>query len=112
MAQSWRSKLRDMPVVGDALSKVAQQTRSLLALEDRLEQLHRNQAELALALARQGTPAPAPTTGKLGSVLCTQARCESPAYARWCRTLGEPAAFHRKKWEFVYICEALEERGM
>jgi SAM-dependent methyltransferase len=113
MSQSWRTKLREMPVVGDALSRMSQEARNLLELRDRLEQLHRNQAELALALARQQAPAPsAAPEAPLTSCLCTQARCESPAYARWCGILGETAAFHRKKWEFVHICQALEERGV
>jgi SAM-dependent methyltransferase len=110
MAKSLKTHLRELPVVGDALSSVAQQARGVLELSDRIETLHRNQAALALELARQ---ARAPhEEARLGSCLCTQARCQSESYARWCLTLGEPVAMHRKKWEFTYVCQALEERGL
>ena len=32
-------------------------------------------------------------------------------YSRWCKELNEPARFHRKQWEYVYIMQALWERG-
>lgn len=32
-------------------------------------------------------------------------------YKRWCNELGEKPNFHRKQWEFVYIMQALWERG-
>lgn len=32
-------------------------------------------------------------------------------YKRWCRELNEEPKLHRKQWEFVYIMQALWERG-
>jgi 2-polyprenyl-3-methyl-5-hydroxy-6-metoxy-1,4-benzoquinol methylase len=48
----------------------------------------------------------------LRSLLCTQAFIESSIYARWCQEFRQPPVYHRKHWEFVYICQALQEHGM
>lgn len=32
-------------------------------------------------------------------------------YAYWCDAIREPPRYHRKQWEFVYIAQALWERG-
>jgi SAM-dependent methyltransferase len=48
----------------------------------------------------------------LGSSICTQAFIESPIYAEWCTRFKQLPVYHRKQWEFVYICQALSERGM
>ena len=34
-----------------------------------------------------------------------------PFYSYWCQKLGETPRFHRKQWEFVFICHVLYERG-
>jgi 2-polyprenyl-3-methyl-5-hydroxy-6-metoxy-1,4-benzoquinol methylase len=46
------------------------------------------------------------------SQACTAAQFDEPAYARWCAAIGEPPRLHRKQWEFCYILQALETRGM
>lgn len=43
---------------------------------------------------------------------CTAAQFDEPDYARWCAAIGEPVRLHRKQWEFCYILQALETRGM
>ena len=43
---------------------------------------------------------------------CTAAQFDDPAYARLCAAIGEPPRLHRKQWEFCYILQALETRGM
>ena len=49
----------------------------------------------------------------LRSEMCKQAVLESETFQRWCARLGErPGHMHRKVWEFCYISQALEERGM
>ena len=45
------------------------------------------------------------------SVLCRQQHFHTPLYQYWCKKLGEHPRFHRKQWEFVYICQVLYERG-
>jgi glycosyltransferase involved in cell wall biosynthesis/SAM-dependent methyltransferase len=45
------------------------------------------------------------------SMLCREQHFHLPLYTYWCRILGEAPRFHRKQWEFVYICQALFERG-
>lgn len=49
---------------------------------------------------------------QLKSVACTQAQLESPTFRAWVAALGEPFKLHRKLWEFCYIAQALDERGM
>lgn len=46
------------------------------------------------------------------SQLCTEAQFAEPGYARWCAAIGEPPRLHRKQWEFCYILQVLEARGM
>lgn len=49
----------------------------------------------------------------LVSTLCTEAQLASPEFQRWPLIFKEdPAMRHRKLWEWCYIAQALEERGM
>lgn len=48
---------------------------------------------------------------RLRSELCKSAHRLTEWYTRWCKELGEDAAAHRKQWEYVYILQALWERG-
>ena len=43
---------------------------------------------------------------------CTASQFAEADYARWCAAIGEPVRLHRKQWEFCYILQALETRGM
>ncbi|HET6912126.1 MAG TPA: class I SAM-dependent methyltransferase [Rhodanobacteraceae bacterium] len=44
---------------------------------------------------------------------CTQAQLESPEFQTWARRLGErPGHLHRKIWEWCFIIQVLQERGM
>jgi SAM-dependent methyltransferase len=45
------------------------------------------------------------------SALCRQDSFEQPCFPYWMRKLGLPIAYHRKLWEYAYICQALSERG-
>ena len=45
------------------------------------------------------------------SSLCRQQHFRMPLYTYWCRKLDETPRFHRKQWEFVFICHVLYERG-
>ena len=44
------------------------------------------------------------------SELCKAAHWQSPWFQRWVKELKEPARFHRKQWEFIYVMQALWER--
>lgn len=46
------------------------------------------------------------------SRLCKQADCESEPHARWAARLQQPRLFHRKVWEWAYICATLDEAGL
>lgn len=45
------------------------------------------------------------------STVCRQDSFETPWFSYWARRLGENLRYHRKLWEFVFICQALWERG-
>ncbi|WP_118974540.1 methyltransferase domain-containing protein [Taibaiella koreensis] len=45
------------------------------------------------------------------SELCKAMDWQAEWFRRWVAELREPARFHRKQWEFVYIMQALWERG-
>ncbi len=43
---------------------------------------------------------------------CREADFREPWFSYWTETLGEPLRYHRKLWEFVFICQTLHERGL
>lgn len=45
------------------------------------------------------------------SELCKAENIHASWYQHWCRELREEPRYHRKQWEFVYILQALWERG-
>ncbi|MEQ1677256.1 MAG: class I SAM-dependent methyltransferase [Chitinophagaceae bacterium] len=49
--------------------------------------------------------------GKRRSELCKAKDFYSSWFERWCDELNEKPNFHRKQWEFVFIMQALWERG-
>ena len=49
--------------------------------------------------------------GKRRSELCKAKDFYSSWFERWCDELNERPNFHRKQWEFVFIMQALWERG-
>ncbi len=49
--------------------------------------------------------------GKRRSELCKAKDYKAAWYKRWCDELSEVPNFHRKQWEFVYVMQALWERG-
>lgn len=49
--------------------------------------------------------------GKRRSELCKAKDCQAGWYRHWCNLLSETPNFHRKQWEFIFIMQALWERG-
>ena len=49
--------------------------------------------------------------GKRRSELCKAKDYHADWFKYWCDQLGEKPNFHRKQWEYVYIMQALRERG-
>lgn len=49
--------------------------------------------------------------GKRRSELCKAMDFKADWFKRWCTELDEQPNFHRKQWEYVYIMQALWERG-
>lgn len=55
----------------------------------------------------------AATATRLRSNPCRQAQLQSDTFQAWAVRLGErPGRMHRKIWEYCYIAQALDERGM
>lgn len=46
------------------------------------------------------------------SVVCRQESFDAPYFAYWTARLGEGLRYHRKLWEFVFLCQAFWERGV
>lgn len=49
--------------------------------------------------------------GKRRSELCKAKDFYQDWYIHWCNVMGEKPNFHRKQWEYVYVLQALWERG-
>lgn len=45
------------------------------------------------------------------STLCRQESFEAPYFSYWTARMGHQLRYHRKLWEFIFICQALFERG-
>jgi hypothetical protein len=50
-------------------------------------------------------------SGRRKSELCKAKDWQTDWFQRWVGELNEPARFHRKQWEFIYVMQALWERG-
>lgn len=48
---------------------------------------------------------------KRKSELCKAKDWQAEWFKRWCHEMKDPIRFHRKQWEFVYVMQALWERG-
>jgi len=46
------------------------------------------------------------------STICRQESFGEPYFAYWTAQLQDVLRYHRKLWEFVFICQALHERGL
>lgn len=49
---------------------------------------------------------------QLTSALCCAEHLESAAFRYWIEQLHEPWRYHRKLWEFGFLCQAFYERGL
>lgn len=63
------------------------------------------------AIVEQSRGGAEPTFPDLVSQLCTQAQMRSPAYLALCERFRIDTVYRRKKWEYAYILQALEEQG-
>lgn len=103
--------------------RVNESTHASSVAAARLEVLSRElrllarQATLPPAHAWKGGPTPnvglaepaEPAT--MRSTLCRQESFETEWFAAWLKRLGHGPRYHRKLWEFCFICQALKERG-
>ena len=46
------------------------------------------------------------------SELCRQESFDTPYYRYWAEQVGHAARYHRKIWEFIFICQVLYERNL
>ncbi len=57
------------------------------------------------------SPAEKDQEEKRKSELCKARDVQAAWYKRWCAEMKEECRYHRKQWEFVYVMQALWERG-
>jgi len=55
---------------------------------------------------------PLRTRPHLVSQICTEEQLSSPQFLDWLSAMKEPIRLHRKLWEWAYIAQALDERGL
>jgi len=65
----------------------------------------------SLAAQRLNRVVDAPVPEPLKSKLCVQSDLETDWFAFWCRELRTAPVYHRKIWEFCYICQVLWSKG-
>ncbi|HUJ73561.1 MAG TPA: class I SAM-dependent methyltransferase, partial [bacterium] len=53
-----------------------------------------------------------PPPALLTSMACRQAFFDAAFYAPWCAAMKQAPLYRRKQWEWVFIAQALEERGL
>lgn len=53
-----------------------------------------------------------PSAARLTPKLCTQSDFESDWLTYWCKEIRSVPFYHRKIWEFCYICQALSAENM
>jgi len=90
-------------------NRVNRATRMMQTL---LRKLGLSAAGSPLLLPKRKNDTPEPTLRAPVSQACTQKQMEEPCYFQWCRAIREAPRMHRKQWEFCYILQALETRGM
>jgi SAM-dependent methyltransferase len=91
-----------------------QHIRARLRLQDR------NVTLLAQALLDGNRPAvaegtsqpPAGASSIAGSALCRESHFADPWFGYWCARCGEKPRFHRKQWEYHFICDSLWRAGL
>lgn len=103
-------------------ARVNENTHATSVAAARLETLLREQRLLARQLTlppahewKDGPPIRQDASGgqqRSRSSACRQEYFETVAFREWLRRLGEAPRYHRKLWEFVFICQALSERGV
>ncbi len=76
-----------------------------------LSELRAQMAAVTLEL-RKGQEARETPVTIATNALCTAVQCHGADFEGWCMELGQTPRYHRKMWEYVWICRALEQRGM
>jgi SAM-dependent methyltransferase len=96
--------LRDLSLLTQRQIEFQRETRLLLGQLS----LPPNEAWLDRLRIEDGRPADAVFPN---STICRQDSLESPYFAYWTAQLHMRLRYHRKLWEFVFICQSLSERG-
>jgi 2-polyprenyl-3-methyl-5-hydroxy-6-metoxy-1,4-benzoquinol methylase len=97
--------LRDLSLVASRQLEFQRETRLLLGQMSR-------PAEADWTKPWAASSAPPVGTMFSRSVVCRQEDMENPAYPYWMKKIGFAPTWHRKRWEFMFICQALYERGL
>lgn len=98
------------------IKRLQKKVSSLLRLPEEIEQLKTeirsdqkpfapNQDRIAEYIQRH-------ENDKLTARICREIDFKMGWYKRWCKEIKMEPRLHRKQWEFMFICQALFERGL
>jgi hypothetical protein len=94
----------------------AQLNHEIVMVRRELHLLARSTTLPAHELWRDGIPTPPaalpPRDALPCSTLCRQEDMETGWYMYWINRMVRPPRYHRKEWEFVFVAQALFERGL
>ncbi|WP_286948666.1 MULTISPECIES: class I SAM-dependent methyltransferase [Brevundimonas] len=114
----WRKKARQAEAVANKFQLATNQINALsLALEEHRRETRLFYNSLALPARAEWDGQPPMIQGepaKLAfprSTLCRQDSFHEAYFSYWTHRLREGLRYHRKLWEFVFICQVLWERG-
>lgn len=113
------------PAVEAAAPAAAPQGLTLADIIPLMDRIHLLEQQM-LALTNERTPdealwrgqPPLIADGKPGTdvfptgAACREVHFRQPWFSFWTDRLGETLRYHRKLWEFVFICQVLHERGL
>lgn len=113
LGQLMQTALSRLDVVVDRLEVIERR----LDVIERENRLVMRQALLPREATWRGQPIPhdEPTPAAFAfdrSCVCRAQHFRQPYFSFWTREIGEELRYHRKLWEFVFICQVLYERGL
>jgi len=125
LRQIWRRPANAFRSFTKLIARPFHDMAAILSVSRRLEaSLAEHRREMRLVLSHMSLPHVVEWQGKPemmsgqpaenafpNSVVCRQESFLTPYFHYWTARLGEGLRYHRKLWEFVFICQALWERG-
>lgn len=104
LPRTFRALQQELPVLRSRIDTVERETSGLRILHE--------VSAMQLLAADRSAPRQEPSDAPLlQSAICKAADFDLELYRYWCAQFGENPLYHRKQWEWVFISQALLERG-